>query len=139
MRILALDVGTKRIGVALSDELLITAQGFDTIYRTELNRDLSVIKNMAIKNGVTEIVAGLPLNMDGTHSAKTREVIEFVDQLLKVVQIPVNTWDERLTSLQADRFLLEADMSRMKRKKLNDKLAAQILLQGYLDSRKKGR
>ena len=138
MRILGLDVGTKRIGVALSDELFITAQGMDTIYRQEPSRDLEVIRNIVKDNGVGEVVVGLPLNMDGSYSAKTKEVVEFMDSLAKAVDVPVKTWDERLTTVAAERVLLAADVSRAKRKRVTDKLAAQVILQGYLDSRKKG-
>ena len=137
MRILGLDVGTKRIGVAMSDELLITAQGMQTLQRRALQGDLSEIKGMIENKCVGEGVVGLPLNMDGSYSAKTKEVVEFMDSLLKFVNVPVRTWDERLTTVQAERALLEADMSRAKRKRLTDKLAAQIILQSYLDSKKK--
>jgi len=138
MRILALDVGTKRIGLALSDELLITAQGQATIVRRSLDEDLDKIKRIIKENNVEEAVVGLPLNMNGSYSAKTKEVVEFMDNLAKAVDVPVKTWDERLTTVQAERALLEADMSRAKRKKVIDKLAAQIILQSYLDSRKRG-
>ncbi len=138
MKLLGLDVGTKRIGAALSDELMITAQGIDTIYRQDLQRDLDLINGLVKANNVTEVVVGLPLNMDGSYSAKTKEVVEFAGNLARVVQIPVKTWDERLTTVQAERVLLEADMSRAKRKKVTDKLAAQMILQSYMDSRKKG-
>lgn len=137
MRILGLDFGTKRIGVALSDELLITAQGMDTIERTAPERDFSAIKKIVEDNGVTEVVVGLPLNMNGTHSEKTREVIAFVESLAKSVGVPVRTQDERLTTALAERALLEADMSRAKRKGLKDMLAAQLILQSYLASRKR--
>jgi putative Holliday junction resolvase len=137
MRILALDFGTKRIGVAMSDELLLTAQGLDTIQRKELSSDLSIIKGIVDSNGVIEVIVGLPLNMNGTHSEKTREAISFAGELEKVISVPIKAWDERLTSIQADRAMLEGDMSRAKRRKLSDKLAAQIILQSYLDSRKR--
>lgn len=136
MRILGLDVGTKRIGIAVSDELLITAQSVKTLERRALGRDLSAINDIIAEYGAAEIVVGLPLNMNGTYSAKTKEVIEFMDSLSKSVTIPVKTWDERLTTVQAERTLLEADLSRAKRKKVLDRLAAQVILQGYLDSRK---
>lgn len=137
MRIMALDFGTKRIGVALSDELLLTAQGADSIYCKEITADLAAIAKLVRENGVSEIVVGLPLNMDGTYSAKTKEVMEFTDKLTTAVDVSVKTWDERLTSLQADNILLEADISRRKRRMLSDKVAAQIILQSYLDSRKR--
>lgn len=138
MRILGLDFGTKRIGVALSDELLMTAQGMDSIYRKDLLSDLERIKDIIEESGVVEVVVGLPVNMDGTHSDKTKEAMEFSENLSKVVGVPVKEWDERLTSRQAERTLLEADVSRRKRRQLSDKLAAQLILQNYLDSRKKG-
>lgn len=137
MRILGLDVGTKRIGVALSDELLLTAQGLDTIERKDLRSDLKFIDDLVLSNGVSEVIVGLPLNMNGTYSEKTREVASFTQELSSATKAVVKTWDERLTSMQAERAMLEGDMSRAKRKKLSDKLAAQIILQSYLDSRKK--
>ena len=138
MRIMGLDFGSKRIGVALSDELFLTAQGADTIHRKELKLDLGVISNIIKENNVIEIVVGLPISMDGTHSRKTGEVLEFVEGLAKAVTIPVKTWDERLTTVQADRAMLEAGMNSFKRRRLADKVAAQLILQGYLDSRKRG-
>lgn len=138
MRIMALDVGTVRIGVAISDELFITAQGIETIRCADLKKDLQEIARLVAANTVSEIVVGLPLNMNGTHSVKTEEVLKFADDLIKTVSVPVRMWDERLTTVQAGRVLLEADMSRAKRKHLADKLAAQLILQSYLDSRKRG-
>lgn len=138
MRIMALDVGTKRIGVAMSDELFLTAQGADTIYRTATAADMAKIKKVAEENYVGEIVVGLPISMNGTHSLKTKEVLEFADALAKLVTVPVKTWDERLTTVQAEKALLEADVSRGKRRLAIDKIAAQIILQNYLDSRKRG-
>ncbi len=138
MRIMALDVGTKRIGVAMSDELFLTAQGSDTIYRQALEADLESIGKRAKDNGVCEIVVGLPLSMNGSYSAKTKEVVAFMESLAKSVDIPVKTWDERLTTVQAESVLLAADVSRAKRKMSIDKMAAQIILQSYLDSRKRG-
>lgn len=132
-----MDVGTKRIGVAISDELMFTAQGMDTIERKNLECDLGRIKELIEKNSITQVVLGLPINMNGTYGVKAKEVMEFLDSLSKAVNIPVKTWDERLTSLQADKIMLEADMSRAKRKRLSDKIAAQIILQNYLDSLKK--
>jgi putative Holliday junction resolvase len=137
LRILALDFGTKRIGVAVSDELLITAQGLETIERLDPRRDLEAIKKVIADNGVTEVVVGLPINMNGTHSEKTREVIAFVDGLTKSIQVPVKMQDERLTTVQAERALLEGDMSRVKRKGLRDMLAAQFILQAYLAAKKR--
>ncbi len=138
MRIMGLDYGTRRIGVAMSDELLFTAQGANTVFNNTVSESIAAIAKLAKENGVIEIIVGLPISMNGTHSQKTKEVIEFTQELSKAVPVPVKTWDERLTTAQAERALLEADMSRAKRKRLNDMVAAQLILQGYLDSRKKG-
>jgi putative Holliday junction resolvase len=137
MRIMGIDFGTKRIGVAMSDELLLTAQGLDTIQRKDIKGDLAIIKGIVDKDAVSEVIVGLPLNMKGTYSEKTREAVSFAGELEKMVGVPVKTWDERLTSMQADRAMLEGDMSRAKRRKLSDRLAAQLILQSYLDSRKR--
>lgn len=137
MRIMGLDFGTKRIGIALSDELFITAQGLESLQRKDLKSDLEYIAGLVRDNDASEIVVGLPLSMDGTYSAKTKEAVAFFESLSKAVNIPVRTWDERLTSMQAERAMLEADLSRAKRRRLSDKVAAQLILQSYLDSRKK--
>ncbi|MFH1189969.1 MAG: Holliday junction resolvase RuvX [Candidatus Omnitrophota bacterium] len=138
MRILGIDFGTKRIGIALSDELFITAQGADTIRRTALEADLEAISKIVKENGVIEIIVGLPISMDGTHSRKTEEVLEFVGALEKAVDVPVKTWDERLTTVQADRAMMEAGLNGFKRRRLADKVASGFILQSYLDSRKRG-
>ena len=138
MRIMGLDYGTKRIGVAMSDELLLTAQGSKTIFNNTLSETIAAIVKVVNENEVVEIVVGLPISMNGSHSQKTKEVIEFTGELTKSVSVPVKTWDERLTTAQAERALLEADMSRAKRKRLNDMVAAQLILQGYLDHRRRG-
>ncbi|MEI6863028.1 MAG: Holliday junction resolvase RuvX [Candidatus Omnitrophota bacterium] len=135
---MGLDYGTKRIGVAMSDELLLTAQGSKTIFNNTLSETIAAIGKLINDNGVVEIVVGLPISMNGTHSQKTKEVIVFTEELMKSVPVPVKTWDERLTTAQAERALLEADMSRAKRKRLNDMVAAQLILQGYLDHRRRG-
>ena len=135
---MGLDYGTKRIGVAMSDELFFTAQGAATIFNNTLSETIALISKLIKENGVIEVIVGLPISMNGTHSQKTKEVIEFTEKLMKSIPVPVKTWDERLTTAQAERALLEADMSRAKRKRLNDMVAAQLILQGYLDSRKKG-
>ena len=138
MRILGIDYGTKRIGLAMSDELMITAQPFRILYRTALPEDLAKIAGVVADHGITEIVMGFPLNMNGTQSAKTKEVVVFMDELARAVTVPIKTWDERLSTAQVERSLIDADMSRAKRKKITDKLAAQVILQSYLDSRKRG-
>jgi putative holliday junction resolvase len=138
MRILGIDFGTKRIGIALSDGLLITAQGQDSIMSEGLSEDIAKINRIIAENEVAEVVVGLPISMNGTHSQKTKETLAFIEKLAASASVPVKPWDERLTSLQAERILLEADVSRYKRKQLSDKLAAVLILQNYLDCRKKG-
>ena len=134
---MALDIGSKRIGVAMSDELLLTAQGRETIRHTTADRDIVEIARLVKEEGVIEIILGLPLNMNGSQSANSKEVLEFAEALKASISVPVKTWDERLTTVGAEKALLEANMSRLKRKRLNDMVAAQLILQGYLDSRKK--
>lgn len=138
MRIMGLDYGTKRIGVAMSDELLLTAQGSKTIFNNGPAQTIAAIAELIKANDVAEVIVGLPISMNGSHSQKTKEVIEFAGELARSLSVPVKTLDERLTTAQAERALLEGDMSRGKRKRLNDMIAAQLILQGYLDSRKKG-
>jgi len=135
---MGLDYGTKRIGVAMSDELLLTAQGSNTIFNNSASESISAIAKLVEANGVIEVIVGLPISMNGSHSQKTKEVIEFTENLTKSLPVPVKTWDERLTTAQAERALLEGDMTRSKRKRLNDMIAAQLILQGYLDYRRRG-
>ena len=135
MRILALDVGEKRIGLAMSDELGWTAQGLPTLERQSSDQDLSAIVQLAKEHKVTEIVVGMPVNMNGTLGKKAEEVTEFLQDLKQKTDIPIKVWDERLTSLQAERIMIAANVSRKKRKQKSDKLAAQLILQGYLDSK----
>ena len=131
MKILALDVGTKRIGLAVSDDLLITAQGMDTIECSGPDKDMERIASIVEENRADEIVVGLPLNMNGTESKKTKEVLAFVERLILRLKIPVKTWDERLTSVQADRALLgAADALYAKVREAMDKQA----LTKYLDA-----
>ena len=135
MRTLSLDIGKKKIGVAVSDALGITAQGLETIVRKNKKVDLESIKAVVQKMNVSKIVAGLPLNMDGSEGAMAKEVYAFADELKKEIAVPVDFWDERLSTLEAERVLLKADVSRKKRKKVDDKIAAQLILQGYLASK----
>jgi len=133
MRILALDVGEKKIGMAISDALGITAQPLKTLIRKNKRDDFKRIGEITRNIGVSKIIVGLPLNMDGTTGPRARETYDFVEELKEGLEIPVQLWDERLSSLEANRILLQADMSRKKRKKIDDKLAAQLILQGYLE------
>jgi putative Holliday junction resolvase len=138
MRILALDVGRKRIGVAMSDPMAIVAQAVKTIEIKDNASAIAEIGDFIKENSVEEVVVGLPLNMNGTESAMTKEAVQFTDKLRARIGAPVKMWDERLTSLQIENDLIFMGVSRAKRKKINDMLAAQIILQNYLDSRKAG-
>lgn len=134
MRLMALDVGEKRIGIALSDPLKITAQSLETFHRSDnLQQDLEYIWQLIEKHEVTDLIVGLPKNMDGTLGFKAEEVQNFVEQLLKVKEINIIYVDERLSTVTAERTLIAGDVSRKKRKKVVDKLAATIILQSYLD------
>ncbi len=135
MRILSLDVGERRIGMAVSDTLGLIAQQLETLIRGSEQDDFKRIKDIIKEKEVSEVVVGFPLNMDGTMGPKAEEISVFIEALKKECGISVNAWDERLTTREADRILREADVSRKKRKKLDDKLAAQLILQSYLDSR----
>lgn len=137
MRILGLDVGEKKIGVAISDELGITAQGLGVIERQNRRRDFSRIARYVEEYGVKEIVVGLPRNMDGSMGPQAQKVLFFQKEMARVVKVPVNSWDERLTTVAAGRTLLEADLRRSKRKKVIDKLAAVFILEGYLRYKQK--
>ena len=137
-RVLALDVGEKRIGIAISDLLGITAQGLPTIEYQSRKVALDGIAEMAKMHDVGEIVIGLPKNMDGTLGFKSQEVLHFSEQLKRRIEVPVTLWDERLTTKMAHQVMLEADLSRRKRKQKVDMIAAQLILQSYLDSPRKG-
>lgn len=134
MRILGLDVGDRTIGVAASDPLLITAQGITTIRRKSEEYDLEELKKICSEYSVDKIVAGLPKNMNGTLGPQGEKVLSFVEKIKEVLNYEVITWDERLTTVAATRAMLEADLSRKKRKQIVDKVAATYILQGYLDS-----
>lgn len=133
MRILGLDVGSKTIGVAISDPLGWTAQGITTIKRTKKEQDIEEIRKICKEYSVESIVVGLPKNMNGTIGDSGEKVIEFSEKIKEVLDIKVEMWDERLTTVAAHKAMLEADLSRAKRKKIVDKIAAIYILQGYLD------
>ena len=135
MRILGLDVGRKRIGMAMSDPMAIVAQGVRSLEVKNEGDALTQISGFIKENSVGEAVVGLPLNMNGTEGPMTKEVRAFANKLKEKTGVPVKMWDERLTSLQVERQLVFLDVSRAKRKKINDMLAAQIILQNYLDSK----
>ena len=134
MRILGLDVGSKTIGVAVSDELVITAQGVTTLTRKELSDDSAQLLKVVEEYKAERIVVGLPKNMNGTLGPAAQMVLSLIEELQKSVTLPIVTWDERLSTMAAERTLLEADVSRKKRKQVIDKVAAILILQGYLDS-----
>ncbi|HEY2382091.1 MAG TPA: Holliday junction resolvase RuvX [Terriglobia bacterium] len=135
MRVMALDVGDKTIGVAISDALLLTAQPRPTLRRKNLKSDLETLRSLAAENEVHEIVVGQPLHMDGKPSAQSDKVARFSEQLRKVVDLPIVFWDERLTSFEAEQHLEQMGMNWRKRRDHVDKIAAMIILQNYLDSR----
>jgi putative Holliday junction resolvase len=132
MRIMGLDVGSKTIGVAISDELGITAQGLKTIQRKTNKEDLMELQAIISQFGIERIVVGLPKNMDGSLGRQAEGILGWIDNLKEEVTLPVDTWDERLSTVEASKTLLKADLSRKKRKGVVDKLAAVLILQGYL-------
>lgn len=134
VRMLGLDIGKKTIGVALSDEAGITAQPLKVIRRTSFAKDIEEVSALVRENSVERIVAGLPLNMDGTQSSTTEFVLKFLEKLKDECPAPVVTWDERLSTVAVERLLIEGDVSRGRRKEVVDKMAASYILQGYLDS-----
>lgn len=138
MRTLGLDVGTKTIGVALSDELGWTAQGLETIRRDEEvpNNDFLKIANLVQMHDVETIVVGLPKNMNGTIGPSGERSKQFANELKSYVSCEIVLWDERLTTVAAERMLISADVKRKKRKQVIDKMAAVMILQGYLDYKK---
>ncbi|MBD3304983.1 Holliday junction resolvase RuvX [candidate division KSB3 bacterium] len=134
-KILGLDVGEKTIGVAVSDELRWTAQGLTTLKRAGKTRDLSALTTLIDTHNVEEIVIGLPKNMNNTLGEQAEKVLKFSRLLETQFQdMKITLWDERLTTSAADRILLRADMSRKKRKKVINTLAAALILQNYLDA-----
>jgi putative Holliday junction resolvase len=132
---MALDVGEKNIGVAISDALLLTAQGRPTIRRKDLKSDLDLLRRLAEENEVHEIVVGQPLHMDGKESRQSQKVARFADEVRKTLNLPIIFWDERLTSFAAEQHLEEMGLNWRKRREHVDKIAAMIILQNYLDSR----
>src|SRR5262245_1557790 len=134
MRILALDHGTKRIGVAVTDELKMIAQPLEFIPAEPFADFLQRLKQIIREKEIELIITGMPRNMDGSYGPAALKVQEFVAVLKDAIVVPIQTWDERLTSAQANRFLIQGNVRREKRKEKVDKTAAAILLQSYLDS-----
>ena len=138
MRIMGLDYGSRTVGVAISDELLLTAQGKEIIRRNEenkLRRTLARIEELIQEYDVEKIVLGLPLNMDESVSERSKLCLEFKDKIERRCGIPVEMLDERLTTVEADEIMNEARIKGKKRKEYVDMIAAQIILQDYLDNK----
>ncbi len=138
MRIMGLDFGSKTVGVAVSDSLLLTAQGVEIIRRKEenkLRRTLARIEELILEYEVEELVLGLPRNMNATEGARAEITNEFRDKLERRTGLPVHMWDERLTTVAAQQAMMEAGIRRERRGEYVDKIAAVLILQGYLDRR----
>lgn len=134
MRVLGIDYGHRRIGLALSDEEGILASPLPTYVRERSEaRDITALTSLIDKHGVTAVVVGLPLNMNGSRGEMAREAEAFADRIRQETELPVELFDERLTSSEAERVLLEADLPRRRRKELRDSLSAVLILQGHLD------
>ena len=137
MRLLGIDYGTRRIGLAISDATGMIARPLDTIQRTALEDDLKKIEAAIEQFQPGEIVIGLPVSMNGQSSEKTEEVINFIDKMKKSIKIPIAQWDERLTTVIGERMLIDSGVRRENRKNMIDKVAAVVILQSYLDSKTK--
>src|SRR5271167_5212476 len=135
-RILALDFGSKNIGLSVSDELGLTAQGLPTLRRSNKRNDLDHLRRTIRQYGVTELVMGLPLRMSGSEGIQSEKVQAFAEELRRKFKLPVHLFDERLTSVEANRLLRETDMSIRRRAEVVDQLAAVLILQSFLEFRK---
>ena len=135
-RIMGLDIGDKTIGVAVSDLMGLTAQGVTTIKRIGKKKDIEAIKQIIAEKQVNKIVSGLPKNMNGTVGTQGEKVQKFCELLKEETNLPIEFWDERLSTVAAERSLIEGNVRRENRKKVIDMLAAVIILQGYLDSKR---
>ncbi len=133
-RILALDVGRKRIGIAVSDPLGITAQGLKVLERKNWDTDLARLQEIARPYEVQEILVGLPRHMDGRLGEQAEEILALARDLGEALGAKVTTWDERLSTVEAERLLITADLSRARRRRVVDQVAATLILQAYLDS-----
>jgi putative holliday junction resolvase len=134
-RILGLDVGSRRIGIAVSDALGITAQGLETLQRQNKRQDLAALERVIREYEVREIVVGLPLRMSGVEGTQSEKMQGFAEELRKRFRLPVHLWDERLTSAEANRLLRETELSIEKRAKAVDRMAAVLILQGWMENR----
>jgi putative Holliday junction resolvase len=136
MRILGIDYGRRRLGLALSDEEGILASPLPVHERRNEEEDLAFLSRLVSERKVARIVLGLPLNMDGSCGEMTKETLSFAETIRECTHLPVVTFDERLTSIEAERVLVQADLSRKRRKNLRDSLSAVLILQGYLESQR---
>jgi putative Holliday junction resolvase len=134
-RTLGLDVGSRRIGIAVSDPLGITAQGLETLQRQNKRTDLAALERVIHDHQVKEIVVGLPLRMSGAEGIQSDKMLVFAEELRKRFRLPVHLWDERLTSAEANRLLRETELSIEKRGKAVDRMAAILILQSFMESR----
>jgi putative Holliday junction resolvase len=134
-RVLGLDVGSKRIGIAISDPLGITAQGLETLHRQNKRLDFEKLAKLADDYAVAEIVVGFPLRMSGAEGIQAEKMQAFAEELRKRLQLPVHLWDERLTSAEANRLLRETDMSIKRRAQVVDQMAAVLILQSWMEHR----
>jgi len=130
-----MDVGSRRIGLAISDPLAITAQGLDTIHRQNKRRDLAQLERVIREHDVAEIVMGLPLRMSGAEVMQAEKMQAFAEEIRRRFKVPVHLWDERLTSDQANRLLRETDMSIKRRGAVVDQMAAVLILQSWMDAK----
>lgn len=135
-RILGIDFGEKRIGLAVSDPLGYTAQGIETLQRKNKAQVIDALAKICAQREIGEIVIGFPINMDGSHGPKAQEVTALVPLLQKAAGVPVTTWDERLSTRQVSRVMMEGGLSRQKQKMQSDRLAATLILQSYLESKR---
>ena len=131
--LLGVDPGTKTLGLAISDRTRLIATPLKTIHREKFSLDATQLLKIYAENQTTALIVGLPVNMNGTHGPRTQSVRDFCANLLKLQDLPIFLWDERLSTIAVTRSMLEADMSRKKRKENVDKLAASYILQGVLD------
>ena len=138
-RLLAIDFGARKIGLAVSDELGLTAQGLATYYRSNKKADFDHMRRLIKQYGVTEIVMGLPLRMSGNEGIQAEKVQAFAEELRRKFKLPVQLFDERLTSVEANRLLRETDMSIRRRAEVVDQLAAVLILEAFLEFRKSSR
>ncbi|NPV79112.1 MAG: Holliday junction resolvase RuvX [Firmicutes bacterium] len=133
MRTIGLDIGRKIIGVAISDPTGMVAQGYGRILRKSKRQAIEELKAIIHETQAQRVVVGLPKNMDGTLGEAARDVLKFCEEVKKEISASVETWDERLSTVAAERAMLEADVSRQKRKRKLDQMAATLILQSYLD------